>query len=470
MNKNQIVVTPALLAATEAFNKVPETQLKWLIDNSKNIVLEAGEFLFIPGKQVDDTYIIIDGKIRLYTLQKNEMHEIYTFSAGEVTGNLPFSRGWTSTPYGEAGVDTHILSLPENKYHYMICTHFELTRALVNIMTTRVRDYTALQQQNEKMMSLGKLAAGLAHELNNPVSAVVRGATSLKEHIQTVRFAFQNVVRLGISPEKIDLINKLLGDILKAGENITLSLMERNKREDEMLDWLDDMGIENADVVSETFVEFNLTVEKAELIRADLPETDLSAVFNWLSNSLVSEKIVKDIEEGSQRIAGIVSSVKTFTHMDQAREKQYGDIHQGLRSTLTMLNYKIHKGNIKIVETFDESLPQVKAMIGELNQVWTNLIDNAIDAMENVSHPVLEIITAQDDKKVCVTIRDNGEGIPEELRTQIFDPFFTTKEVGKGTGLGLDVVQRIIRQHKGLVKIESVPGNTEFTVCFPING
>jgi len=469
MNKSQIAVTPAMLASTEAFNKVPEMQLKWLIDNSRNILLEAGKFLFIPGKQVDDTYIIIDGKIRLYTLQKNEMHEIYTFSNGEVTGNLPFSRGWTSTPYGEASVDTHILSLPQDKYHYMICTHFELTRALVNIMTTRVRDYTALQQQNEKMMSLGKLSAGLAHELNNPVSAVVRGATSLKEHIQLVRYAFQKVVRLGISAEKIDLINKLLGDILKEGEHTTLSLMERNEREDDMNDWLEDLGIENADIVAETFVEFNLTVEKAESIKSDLPDADLSAVFNWLSNSLVSEKIVKDIEEGSQRISGIVSSVKTFTHMDQAREKQYGDIHKGLRSTLIMLNYKIQKGNIKIIESFDETLPLVKAMIGELNQVWTNLIDNAIDAMDKVPKPVLEIITKQDNQQVCVTIKDNGEGIPDELRTQIFDPFFTTKEVGKGTGLGLDVVQRIIRQHKGMVKIESVPGNTQFTVCFPIN-
>ena len=155
--------------------------------------------------------------------------------------------------------------------------------------------------------------------------------------------------------------------------------------------------------------------------------------------------------------------------MDQAREKQYGDIHKGLRSTLIMLNYKIQKGNIKIIESFDETLPLVKAMIGELNQVWTNLIDNAIDAMDKVPKPVLEIITKQDNQQVCVTIKDNGEGIPDELRTQIFDPFFTTKEVGKGTGLGLDVVQRIIRQHKGMVKIESVPGNTQFTVCFPIN-
>ncbi|MFA6083483.1 sensor histidine kinase [Mucilaginibacter sp.] len=465
-----IKVTPELLKNGEAFENVPESQLKWLIDNSRDLLLEAGEFLFLPGKPVNDTYIIIEGRIRLYLLQHNEMLDIYTFEAGSVTGNLPFSRGWTNTTHGQAGGDTQLLVLGSDKYYNMICTHYELTQAFVNVMTTRVRDYTSLQQQNEKMMSLGKLSAGLAHELNNPVSAVVRGATSLKEHIQKVRSAFQEIVSLGISREKIDLINGMLDNIVNNEDFQTLTLMERSEREDDLRDWLEDFDIENADDIAENFVEFNLTIDNAEVIKADMPEKELSAVFNWFSNSLVTEKIVKDISEGSKRIAGIVGAIKNFTHMDQGREKSFSDIHQGLKSTLSMLNYKIQKAHIKIIEHYDTTLPNVKAMVGELNQVWTNLIDNAIDAMAGNTDSILEITTSREEDLVCVTVHDNGSGIPEEVLTRIFDPFFTTKEIGKGTGLGLDVVQRIVKQHKGKVRVKSDPGNTSFLVCFPING
>ena len=465
-----IKVTADLLKLTEAFQNVPDSQLQWLIDNSNTILVEAGDFLFKPGKPVNDTYIIISGRIRLYLLQREEMLDIYTFEEGSVTGNLPFSRGWTNTTHGEASVDTQILALPEEMFHHMICTHYDLTRALVNVMTTRVRDYTALQQQNEKMMSLGKLSAGLAHELNNPVSAVVRGATSLKQHIQKVRFAFQEVVRLGVSSEKIELINRTLDKVVSKTDLPPLTMMERSQREDDLRDWLEELDILNADDVAENFVEFNLSLDEAEIVKENIAKTELSAVFNWLSNSLVSEKIVKDISEGSNRIAGIVGSVKNFTHMDQAREKQYADIHQGIRNTLTMLNYKIQNNHIKVIESYNLSLPRVKAMIGELNQVWTNLIDNAIDATEGVEKPAIEIRTSQIEDQVCVAVKDNGSGIPDDVLSCIFDPFFTTKAIGKGTGLGLDVVQRILRQHKGKVSVVSVPGNTEFVVCFPING
>lgn len=463
-------VSTTQLKSTEAFANVPDQQLEWLIDNSHTFVLPAGDFLFLPGRPVEDTYIIIEGRIRLYLLQKDEMLDIYTFEAGSVTGNLPFSRGWTSTTHGQAGADTKILVLPSERYHDMICSNYELTQAFVQVMTTRVRDYTSLQQQNEKMMSLGKLSAGLAHELNNPVSAVVRGATSLKKHIQKVRFAFQHIVRLGITSEKIEVINNLLDDIVKKDEHPNLTMLEKSNLEDDLRDWLEDHDVKHADEVAANLVDFNIGIEEAELIRQDIAACNLSAVFNWLSESMVSEKIVKDIDEGSKRIAGIVGAVKNFTHMDQGREKQYADIHQGLKSTLTMLNHKIQCSGIKVLEHYNYDLPKVKAMVGELNQVWTNLIDNAIDALENVQGGVIEITTGQDEDLVCVTVRDNGSGIPEEMASRIFDPFFTTKAVGKGTGLGLDVVQRILKQHKGRVTIESVPGNTAFNVCFPING
>jgi signal transduction histidine kinase len=196
----------------------------------------------------------------------------------------------------------------------------------------------------------------------------------------------------------------------------------------------------------------------------------LSPVLNWVNNNLVTEKMVTDIQEASQRISDLVGSVKNFTHMDRAQDKQFCDIRVGLRNTLTMLNHKIKKGSVTVTEHFDETLPEVKAFIGELNQVWTNIIDNALDAMEGRPDSTLEIQTERDKEFVKVTITDNGPGIPKEDLDKIFDPFFTTKEIGKGTGLGLDVVARIVKQHHGSIKAKSVPGRTAFIVCFPIAG
>jgi signal transduction histidine kinase len=180
--------------------------------------------------------------------------------------------------------------------------------------------------------------------------------------------------------------------------------------------------------------------------------------------------MVQDIQESARRIADLVSSVKTFTHMDRGADKQYADIRIGIKNTLIMLLYKIKKGNITLVKQYDESLPPVKALIGELNQVWTNLIDNALDAMEANGKGTLTIKTEKDREFVQVSIIDDGPGIPEDIKTRIFDPFFTTKGMGKGTGMGLEVVQRIVKQHNGSIKVKSVPGRTEFIVCFPIDG
>jgi len=186
---------------------------------------------------------------------------------------------------------------------------------------------------------------------------------------------------------------------------------------------------------------------------------------------LVTEKMVQDIRESSKRIAELVVSVKTFTHMDRGQDKQYADIHIGIRNTITMLGYRLKKHNINKIKDFDETLPPVKALIGEMNQVWTNLIDNAIDAMEGTPNATLTIKTERDREFVKVSIIDNGPGIPEDVRSHIFEPFFTTKEMGKGTGMGLEMVHRIVvDQHNGSVKVTSEPGRTEFIVCFPIDG
>jgi signal transduction histidine kinase len=271
-----------------------------------------------------------------------------------------------------------------------------------------------------------------------------------------------------VEPRQVDLVSNKLFSILARTEKPRLTLMQRTEKEDEMRDCLEDHGVQNADELAENFIEYGFTCEDMEEFKEYIPAAFVSPVFNWINSNLVTDKMVRDILESSERISDLVNSVKNFTHMDQGKGKEYTDIHSGIRNTLTMLHYRFKKGNIELIEDYDERLPKIKALVGELNQVWTNLIDNALDAMEGNGKGKLEIRTGEERGNVKVSIIDNGPGIPEQIRSNIFDPFYTTKDIGKGTGLGLDVVNRIVKQHRGSVKVQSVPGRTEFIVCFPI--
>jgi signal transduction histidine kinase len=462
--------TPALLKTFDALKDVPDDQLQWLIDNSLCRMAPDGEILSEPGKSMIGTHFIISGKLRLYLPIGGVKREIGDFKPGDITGYLPYSRAKVSTGYGITIGETQLMVFPVEKIEEMIRTQFELTQALVHVMTNRVRTFTALQQQNEKMMALGKLSAGLTHELNNPASAIVRDSESLLKHLQLEPQTFKSVIAIRMEPEHVDAVTKKLFRVLSDKREVNLTLRQRTTKEEELTDLFEQMGIDNSEEIAENFVEFGFETEDIELFRNHIPDQYFSPVFNWINTLLVTERMVQDIGESARRIANLVASVKTYTHMDQGQDKQYADIHIGIRNTLQMLIYKIKKGNITMVKDFDQTLPPVKAQIGELNQVWTNLIDNALDAMEVNGKGTLTIKTERDKEFVQVSIIDDGPGINEDIRSRIFDPFFTTKEMGKGTGMGLEVVQRIVRQHNGTIKVISEPGHTAFIVCFPIDG
>lgn len=462
--------TLSILKTFEQLKNVPDDQLKWLVANSQVSELQDGEHLVTQGQRLTGPHFILDGRFTLYIIQNGGRRELATFSKGDISGYLPFSRGVIATANSQAIGKVKLLSYPTERIREMIKDHFELTQALVHVMSNRVREFTALQQQNEKMMALGKLSAGLTHEPNNPASAIVRDSVSLIEHLKMEPRSFKKVIAIQMDAAQVDAVNDELFRLLAVKDRPRLTLKEKTKREEELTDWLDEHDIENSYDVAETFVDFGFTTENLETFCSHIPANYCSPVFNWISNLLVTERMVEDIQESSRRIADLVCSVKNFTHMDRGTDKQYADIHVGIRNTLTMLGYKVRKANITVIEEFDETLPQVKALIGELNQVWTNLIDNAFDAMEPNNKGTLTIKTAKDREFVQVSIIDDGPGIPNDIKSRIFDPFFTTKEMGKGTGLGLEVVQRIVHQHNGSIKVNSRPGHTEFIVCFPIDG
>ncbi|SFO01186.1 Cyclic nucleotide-binding domain-containing protein [Chitinophaga sp. YR627] len=465
-------ITVEWMRSIESLTGVPDNQLQWFIDNSERRELAAGSYAFNVGDAMIGTHVLLSGRIKICQMQNNELRELMIAEPGRILGYLPFSRGMTSSVAGEAIDDIVLYTLPMDKIEPMIRNHFEITQALVHIMTNRVRDYTSFIRQSEKMMALGKLSAGLAHELNNPAAAVVRGAHSMKKHLQLQPEFFKKIMEIRMDEASINLVKEKMFEILSQ-HNIhksQLTLVQRSQLEDELTDWLDDLDVENSAELAENFVEFGFTLEHLDQFRQRLVEKDVSPIFNWINNNLITEKIVSDIEEASKRIADLVGSVKSFTHMDQGYDKQLTNIHDGIRTTISILQYKIRKGNIELVEDYDTNLPPLRALIGELNQVWTNIIDNALDAMEVNKKGKLFIKTERDKDCLKVIITDDGPGIPEHVLERVFDPFFTTKEPGKGTGLGLDIVSQIVRQHKGYLKAESRPGETKFIVSLPILG
>ena len=459
-----------VLATVPEFKSVPRVHLEWLAAKGTLVERKDGDKAFSPGDPIDEMRIILKGQVKIYLEQAGSLRYFDTVETLEITGLLPYSRMKGASVYGIISGDTTALNLHKSYFPEMIREHHELTEALVHSMTDRVRYGMKQQQINDKMMSLGKLSAGIAHELNNPSAAVVRGAHELKKHLRNVPDRFKAVIRIKASDKDVDAVNDLLFRKIASVSASHYTLQQKMAREDELIGWLEEHRVAEGYAMAECLAEFDFSVQDLEQLATLARAEDLSAIINWLWQMITTERLVNDIEEASRRINGLVSSIKTYTHMDRGVEKERADLVAGIRNTLTLLGHKLKNAGIKVVEDFQPDLPHPLVYISMMNQVWTNIIDNAIDALEGRSGNVLEIHAQHDREFINVKLIDNGPGIPTEIQDKIFDSFFTTKPVGKGTGLGLEMVRQIVhQQHNGKVDVHSVPGRTEFKVCIPIN-
>jgi signal transduction histidine kinase len=453
------------LKVVTEFQHVPAEQLQWLISQGETVEIQQGDLLFNVGEPVITSYIILDGKMRIATVQSGKEKELRILDPGQVTGYLPYSRATVTPAFCEALKTSRVFKCPAAKLKAGFAHNYELIEAMVHMMLSRVREFTSIQQQNEKMFALGKLSAGLAHELNNPAAAISRAAALLQKQVGQLPHLFKAIAGLNLAPEKTGKISDLINHKINTAP-APLTMMQKAELEDELTDWLTDNNLKGTD--PEGLVERGFTTGELEVFKACASTEALPVLLEWVSNYLVTNKMAEDIRTSSERISDLVGAVKNFTFMDKDPDRQMVDIHAGIRNTLTMLNYKLRKGNINVIEHYDDSVPKIRAFPGELNQVWTNIIDNAIDAMEINSKGNLTITSRHDGRFVKVSIKDDGPGIPEDIKPKIFAPFFTTKEMGKGSGLGLDVVTRIMIQHNGEVKVTSEPGATEFEICLPV--
>jgi len=458
----------SLLLLSAQFEDVPESQLRWLLEKGKIKTLQPGDFLFKKGDPPTYLYVVLSGSFQVYFLRGNQQRFVPDIEPGRVTGLLPYSRMVETSGSATANTESEVFVLHKDHFPEMIRDHYDLTSFFVHQMTNRVRTFTQIQLQNEKLMALGKLSAGLAHELNNPASAIVRSSKALKSHLELLPENFKKVIKIQATDEQVDRVNQLLFERISDRKPNNLSLMEKSDREDEIADWLEENGVEDGFEIAENLVEFGLKESDLQMVIEAVSEAHFPPVAKWINDNLTTDRMVREIEDAACRISDLVLSVKGYTHMDQASAIQPVDLPKGLLSTQTMLKYKARQNQIEFINDFDENLPPIQGIPGEINQVFTNLIDNGLDAMEKKGG-TLTCKTWLDGNSARISITDTGTGIPKEIQRNIYEPFYTTKEMGKGTGMGLEVVRNIVIKHRGSIDLESVPGKTTFKLCFPID-
>jgi signal transduction histidine kinase len=447
------------------FADLTDEELGWLADHSEVATAEAGEIVIHENDPADTMIIYLEGETDGRRESAGPDAPVYTARAGMVTGMLPFSRMTHYTITARAVTPLRVARIAKTFFPEMLNKIPSLGPRLVGILSDRVREATKQDLAREKLASLGKLSAGLAHELNNPAAAAARAANTLRGIFDKREQASLEIDQQNLPPEaraSLRMIETKAREMQLDGQ--PKNALELSDMQSELQSWLEDHGVDDGWEVAPVLADAGVRVEHLERLAQKFSAPAMGAVIRRFGATLEISRLLTDIEHSSCRISELVKAIKEYSFMDEA-PRQEVDVAKGIESTLVMLNHKLKHG-VSVVKNFDPNLPRIFSYGSELNQVWTNLIDNAADAMKGKGE--LRIRTMREGDEVLVEFVDNGPGIPPEIQTKIFDPFFTTKPIGEGTGLGLDTVYRIVRKHRGNVSVVSRPGNTCFRVRLPI--
>jgi len=456
------MVDKSELLRVPAFADLPDDQITWFIAQSHELPLKAGDTYARQGDPADGMFVVLEGQFQVQGELGGETIVIST-KPGDVTGILPFSRMTQFTVTGRAVTDGRLLRFPASLFPDLVQKMPELTKRLVALMSDRIREATRIEQQRDRLAALGKLSAGLAHELNNPASAAKRAVSQLRGILKRIKDASHELGARELTSNQKAEIEKLEASLVQGNgpppDALTISMLEeeidsllRSHGQNDLWQLAADLARRNArpEVLESLFAILDADTARAALVR--------------IAASLEVASLLNEIESSASRISDLVGAIKEYTFMDQA-PVQNVDIVKSLETTLTILNHKLKHG--VVVARDYQSIPFLVNSFGsELNQVWTNIIDNAIDAMGGKGD--LRVRTYREDTCVVVEVGDSGPGISPKILPHIFEPFFTTKGVGEGTGLGLDTVQRIVKKHRGNIQVSSKPGDTRFQVRLPL--
>ena len=458
-----MVETSELLHRIPAFDGLPDDQIAWFLSQSKELHLKQGDSYARQGEPADAMFVLLEGEFQWRGELAGESF-VLEIHAGEITGILPFSRMKQFTLSGRAMTEARILRFPAALFPQLVQKMPELATRLVGLMSDRIREATRFEQQRDRLAALGKLSAGLAHELNNPASAAKRAASQLRDILKRVRDASHELGRRDLTAAQKSEIEKLESSLIQLDgpppDALTISDLE------EQIDsLLRSHGQRDLWQLASDLAHKNFKPAALEHLFAALDADTARAALVRISASLEIADLLHQIESSTSRISELVGAIKEYTFMDQS-PVQNVDIVKTLETTLTILNHKLKRG-VTVQRDYQKIPLLVNSFGSELNQIWTNIIDNAIDSMGGKGE--LRVRTHREDDCVVVEIGDNGPGISPVVRPHIFEPFFTTKAVGQGTGLGLDTVQRIVRKHRGNIQVHSEPGDTRFQVRLPLS-
>jgi signal transduction histidine kinase len=450
------------LRRVPVFADLPDDQLTWFLSQAQELRIKAGDSYVRQGDPANAMYVVLEGQLEARGEFAGEAF-VFSTKPGDVTGLLPFSRMKTFMVTGRAITDGRILRFPAALFPDLVQKMPELTQRLVGLMSDRIRETTRIEQQRDRLASLGKLSAGLAHELNNPASAAKRAASQLRDTVKKIKNASHELGRRELTSAQKSEIEKLETSFTQLDgpppDALTVSDLE-----DRIDSLLRSHGQNDLWQLSAALARRNVKPEVLETLFGALEAGTARAALVRIAALVEVADLLNEIESSTSRISDLVGAIKEYTYMDQAKIQNV-DIVKSLETTLTILNHKLKRG-VTVQRDYRGIPLMVNSFGSELNQVWTNIVDNAIDAMSGKGE--LRVRTYRDDGCAVVEIGDNGPGISPEIESHIFEPFFTTKGVGEGTGLGLDTVQRIVRKHRGNIQLNSKPGDTRFQVWLPL--
>ena len=456
------MATPSELLRFPAFAELPADQVEWFLSQSKETRLKAGEIYVRQGDPPEAMFVLLEGEFE-WRGDFNGETVAFQGKVGDVTGALPFSRMKQFMVTGRAVSDGRILRFPASVFPELIQKMPQLVKHLVAAMTDRVREATRIEQQKDRLAGLGKLSAGLAHELNNPAAAAKRASAQLRETLHRIKEASLQLGQRELTPTQKAEIERLEVSFTQ-NDSPPPDALTISDLEDQIDSLLRSHGQSDLWQLSAELAQRGIKPEALESLFENLDAGTARAALVRIAASVEIASLLKEIESSTSRISDLVRAIKEYTYMDQS-PVQNVDVVKSLETTLTIMNHKLKRG-VAVQRDYQPVPFLVNSFGSELNQVWTNLIDNAIDAMSGRGE--LRVRTYRDNGCVVVEIADNGPGISPEMRAHIFEPFFTTKGVGEGTGLGLDTVQRIVRKHKGNIQVNSKAGDTRFQVSLPL--